>query len=322
MKTLVFWVALMALLVPVAGAQETVITGFPLGVGETVGPEFFEPYHPQLQALADALAADPRARVILVGRADGTRYSSDHDAKNPGLSVGRAHALRNVLVFVFNVDSTQILIQSSDVPVRGDQYRSVSARIEKPAEPPAPVVAMAPLPEAEIPVPSESAPISVTENTNYFSDQMSLRLSGGVSSSPYGALPVVAGAVIWKRTVALEVVLGHTFWSDTYQFQGANLSTWQRMVSGRITAFPWHDKPVGLVAGWARIEEIAQSYYEYVKLSEGPVLGMVLTPFRHLSFTGLYNPARHRVEGYDISSAKNGQFLLGVSLFTDLGGVR
>lgn len=322
MKTLVLLAGLIALSVSAAGAQDVVITGFPLGVGATIEQSFFEPYYPQLQALADRLTSDPQARAIVVGQADGARYVTDNDAKNPGLSLGRAHALRNVLVRNFGVDSTRIFIQSADVPTRGDEYRSVSIRLETlPDEPDRQVEEV--LPAVVVSEPQgEPAPVNITENNNYFSDQMALRLSAGVSSSPYGGVPMVSGAVIWKQTVGFEFVLGHTFWNDTYQFQGNSLSTWQRMVSGRITVYPWKDKPVSFIGGWSRIEEIAQSYYEYVRLSEGPVLGVGVIPFKHVSITGLYNPSRQRVEGYDISSAKNGQFLLGLSVFTDLGGGR
>ena len=300
-----------------------VITGFPLGVGGTMEQSFFEPYFPQLQAVADRLAADPLARAIVVGQADGARYVNDNDAKNPGLSLGRAHALRNVLVREFGVDSTRIFIQSADVPTRGDQYRSVSVRVETlPEESDKQVEEVLPAVVVSEPVSSEPAPVSLTENNNYFYDQMTLRLSAGLSSSPFGGIPMVAGAVIWSRKVAFEFVLGHSFWNDTYQFQGNSLSTWQRMVSGRITVYPWKDKPVGFIGGWSRVEEIAQSYYEYVRLSEGPVLGVGVVPFKHLYLTGLYNPSRQRLEGYEISSAKNGQFLLGITFYTDLGGGR
>ena len=323
MKTMVLLAGILALTVTAAGAQEVVITGFPLGVGATIEQKFFEPYFPQLQSVADQIALDPLAHAIVVGQADGARYVTDNDAKNPGLSLGRAHALRNVLVRHFGVDSTRVFIQSADVPARGDQYRSVSVRVETlPADTDRQVEEVLPAVVVSEPVTTEPAPVTVTENNNYFSDQMALRLSAGVSSSPFGGLPMVSGAVIWKHTVSFEFVLGHTFWSDTYQFQGNSLSTWQRMVSGRITVYPWQDKPIGFIGGWSRIEEIAQSYYEYVRLSEGPVLGVGFNPFKHLSLTGLYNPSRQRLEGFDISSAKNGQFLLSISVFTDLGGGR
>lgn len=323
MKTLVLLAGLLAFTVTAARAQEVVITGFPLGVGGTIEQQFFEPYYPQLQAVADRLAADPLARAVVVGQADGVRYAQDNDAKNPGLSLGRAHALRNVLVREFGVDSTRILIQSADVPARGDEYRSVSVRIEAlPEDVEEPEVEIVPAAVVTAPAPSEPAPVTVTEYNDYSTDRMSLRLSAGATSSPFGGMPTVGGAVIWKGTVSFEFVMGHTFWDDTYQFQGQNLSTWQRMASFRLAVYPWHNKPISFIGGWSRVEEIAQSYYEYVRLSEGPVLGVGVIPIKHLSLTGLYNPSRQRVEGYDMSSAKSGQFLLGISVFTDLGGGR
>ena len=316
-KTTVLIVGLVALLATAAGAQEVVITGFPLGVGTTVSDGFFKPFYPQLQELAEALKADPQARAVMVGQADGARYTDDNDAKNPGLSLGRAHALRNVLVQAFQVDPTQIFIQSNDVSDKGDRFRSVSVRIERPPVEPEPVaVPIVMQPPAEQPV---VQPVEVIQNNNYSYDKMTLRLSGGISSTPFGALPVVSGAVIWNDKVGLDAVLGHTFWNDTYPFEGANLSTWRRLVGGRLTVYPWHDKPVGIMAGWVRLEEIAQSFYEFVKLSEGPVLGVGVTPYKHLSIVAMYNPARHRLVDREFSSAKHGQFLISLSLFTDFG---
>jgi len=293
-----------------------VITGFPLGVGATVGDDFFKPHFSQLQSFADVLNFDPDARAVIVGQADGVRYTKDNDAKNPGLSLGRAHALRNLLVQEFQVDPTQIFIQSSDVPVRGGEYRAVGIRIER-----APAEAVATVIPVSVPMETEP-PVEVVENTNYFSDQMTLRLGAGVSSGPYGALPMVSGSVIWSRKVALEFVLGHTFWNNTYEYQGANLETWQRMVGVRVAMYPWTDKPIGFVAGWSRIEEIAQSFYEYVKLSEGPVLGVSVIPWKHVSIAGLYNPVRQRIAENEVSSGETAQFLFSINLFTDLGGAR
>jgi hypothetical protein len=288
-----------------------------------VDRSFFEPYVPQLQAFADSLKADPHATAVIVGRADGARYADGNDAKNPGLSLGRAHALRNLLVDRFHVDSSQILIQTADVPVRGDEYRSVSVRLEPqdivPDQTTVPVVA--PIVMNEPPAVQEP-PAAVNQTTNYFSDQMTLRLSAGLSSSPFGGLPIVSGAVIWKNAVSLELVVGHSFWSDSYSFGEASLSTWRRMVGGRLNVYPWKDKPVNFVAGWSRVEVISQSYYEYVRMSEGPVLGVTVTPLHYLGITGLYNPARQRVEGTELSSSRNGQFLLSISLFKDFGGSR
>jgi hypothetical protein len=321
MKLAVFTLAMVAALTCVAAAQEVVINGFPLGVGLSVDPAFWEPHYAELARFADVLGTNPEARAVIVGRADGTRYRAGNDAKNPGLALGRAHALRNVLVSRFGVDSTRLVIQSSDVLVPGGEYRSVCARIEMS---PRPVVVEQPPPAPVVmqePPAVQPAPVEYVEN-NTFNDQMTIRLGFGASSTPFGALPMVTGAVIWRQTVALNMVLGHTFWNDSYQFQGAKLETWNRMVGGGITVYPWRDKPVGFVGGWMRVEEIAQSYYEYVRLSEGPVLGVSVTPLKHVSLSGLYNPARQRVEGTDFSSAKNGQFLLGVSVFTDFGGGR
>lgn len=321
MKITVLVVAILTALASLAGAQEVVVGGFPLGVGSSVDPGFWDPHAGALNEVADALKKHPEARAVIVGRADGTRYRNGNDAKNPGLSLGRAHALRNVLVNRFGVDSSQLLIQTSDVAIPGGDYRSVSVRVEMPP-PDKDVQVSAPLVVQQTELPPGPAPVTQVNETNYYDDQMTIRLGIGASSSPFGGLPTVTGAVIWRHTLALNVLLGHTFWNDTYQFQGQNLETWQRMVGGALTWYPWQNKPVGLVGGWVRVEEIAQGYYEYVRLSEGPVVGATVTPIKHVALSALYNPSRQRVEGTDFSSGKHGQFLLGISLFKDFGGKR
>jgi hypothetical protein len=322
MRITVLVVSLLALTASLAGAQEVVIKGFPLGVGASIGQEFWEPYTAALSDWAATLKSNPQALGIIVGRADGTRYRDASDAKNPGLSLGRAHALRNLLVSQFGVDSTRLLIQTNDVPDRGEEYRSVSVRLVLPPEQKevtaVPVNVSAPANEAPVTEP----PTELTEVTNNFYDQMTLRLGGGASSTPFGGIPMLTGAVVWRGSVALNVVVGHSFWNDSYEFKGASLKTWLRMVGGGLTVYPWRNKPIGVVGGWMRVEQIAQSYYEYVKLSEGPVLGVSATPVKHLSLSALYNPSRQRLEGTDLSSSKGGQFLFGVSVFTDFGGSR
>lgn len=316
LKTTVLVIGLVALLGSSALAQEVLITDFPLGVGGAVGSEFFEPYHAQLKAIADTLLAYKLARAVIIGSADGVLYDEHHDAKNPGLSLGRAHALRNVLVNEFGVDSTQLRIQSNDTEERGAQYRSVSIRIDRE------------LMELEthptvIERPATVQPITeVHEITQYVAENLGLRVSGGVSTSPFGGIPIVAGAVTWKRIVFVEAIVGHTVWSTSYRFQNEDLDTWRRMFGGRLTVYPWESTPVGLVGGWVRVERLSQKYYEYVKLSEGPMFGLEVAPWRRVTIMGVYNPSRHRTAGFEESDAKNGQFLLSATLHMDFGGAR
>ncbi|MEW6051770.1 MAG: hypothetical protein AB1644_12025 [Candidatus Zixiibacteriota bacterium] len=317
LRIIVSVISSILVLASIACTQEVLIADFPLGVGGTVSQNFFKPYYPQLQAVADTLRKYPLARGVVTGGADGVRFAANNDAKNPGLALGRAHALRNVLIRDFHVDSTQLLIQSVDVAARGGRYRSVSVRIERDlmgneSRPATPIQAS----QIERPnVESKSLASLLTEN-------MGLRLSAGVSSSPFGGIPIVAGAISWKKVVFIEGLVGHTFWNNSYRFQGVKLDTWRRMAGGQLTVFPLKKARVGFVGGWFRIEEISQKYYEFVKLSEGPVLGMRVTPFAHASVTGSYNPARHRIAGDRISRPKNDQFLISVTLHTDLGGAR
>ena len=300
-----------------AHSQEVLIADFPLGVGGTISPDFFKPYYPQLQAVADTLRKYSLARAVITGGADGVRFATNSDAKNPGLALGRAHALRNVLINEFHVDSTQLLVQSVDVRARGGRFRYVSVRVAREltkldARPGTPIQ----------PTSVERPSADSRDITNYLAEHMELRLSAGMSSSPFGGIPIVAGAVTWKQVVFIEGVVGHTFWNNSYRFEGIKLDTWRRMAGGQLTVYPLKKTRVGLVGGWVRIEEISQKYYEFVKLSEGPVFGVRVTPFKHASVTGLYNPSRHRIAGDRVSDAKSDQFLLNVTLHLDLGGAK
>jgi hypothetical protein len=306
--------ALLALSLP-AAAQEVRITDFPIGVGQDVGPEFFAPYHDQLQAIADTLHKYPLARAVIVGGADGYRYATDNDAKNPGLSLGRAHALRNVLVHECGADSTQLFIQSNDVVEPGGEHRYATVRI-------AWELMQLNRRTDTVVVMSDPPPPAPTQITQYIADHMGLRFSAGGSTTAFGGLPMIAGAVTWRKIVFAEAMFGHTFWNGSYTFESSDLDTWRRMSAARLTIYPWEDKPVGFTGGWMRAEEISQKHYKYVKLSEGPFVGVEVTPFDHVSLLGAYNPARHRTAGQEFSRARNGQFLVSLFLHTDLGGNR
>jgi hypothetical protein len=292
-----------------------VVEGFPIGVGGGASPKFFEPYYAQLQSIADTLLEYPLAWAIVTGGADGKRYRRDNDAKNAALALGRAHALRNVLVQKFNLDPTRIVVQSGDVKVEGAPYRHARVRI---------VWDLAGL-DARLDTLANRPPVEnriteVKEITSEVAENMGLQLSAGLSSSPFGAIPIVAWAVTWKRSIFIEGVVGHTFWNSTFWFEGTELDTRRRMAGGLVTVYPFESKRVGFLGGWIRIEEISQQYYEYAKMSEGPLFGLRVSPLDYLSIMGAYNPAKHRLAGDRIKKSKDGQFLISITVHTDFGG--
>lgn len=312
-----FEIILCVLLIAVSSAssQEVVVTGFPPGVGGSIDPRFFEPYHQDLRAVADVLQNNPLSYAIVVGGADGQRYKRDNDAKNPALALGRAHALGNLLINKFGVDSAQIKIRSEDVKAEGERYRYVSVRVDK---------AIAGL-SARVDTIAAREPIErhfteLQEIHNDLTDSMGVRLGFGVSSSPFGAIPLINGAVSWKNALYLEFLFGHTFWNEDYEFEDANLDTKRRLFGGEIVYYPFEKKNIGIIGGWIRIEEISLKYYEYVRLSEGPIVGIRVEPWDAFSLSGTYNPARQRTLGSDLSTSKNAQFLLSLSYSISLGG--
>ncbi|MBI5265642.1 MAG: hypothetical protein HY851_00265 [candidate division Zixibacteria bacterium] len=311
--TALLFVGLLLLSGAIVSAQDLVVTGFPLGVGGSVDHNFFEPYRADLKAVADTLHKYPSALAVIVGAADGERFRENSDAKNPGLALGRAHALRNWLIRQFNVDSTRLIIQSKDVSQIGPHYRSVSIRVirerrsdtQTPSTPPPPLAGIA-------------APLPVSDLTEH----MGLQIGAGLSTSPYGAIPYVSGAVTWKRLIFFEGTLGYTFWNGAFTYQGVELDTRRRMAGGQLVVYPFNRLPLGIVAGWVRVEELSQAHYSYVRLSEGPIIGARATLFDIVTATGAINPVKQRVAGIPISRIKNGQLMLSVGVHKTFGGSR
>jgi len=295
-----------------AQSQEVVITGFPVGVGNSVDSSFFEHYYPNLQEIADTLQKYPLAQAIITGFADGIRYRLNNDSNNPSLAIGRAHVLRNLFINKFNVDTDQIVVQSTDVKVKGDIQRSVSIRVNREIE----------RLGAQLDTLANRPPLEkhITEIIREPSASIGLQLSAGYSSSPFGGIPILAGAVTWKRLVFIETVVGHTIWNDSFRFGNTDLNTRLRMAGGQAVFYPLTNIPVGLIAGWIRFEEVSRSYSKYVQMSEGLNMGIRVIPYNYLSITGVYNPAKHHTVRELKSISKNNQFLFYATLNIVIGG--
>lgn len=316
-KALHSLVFLIVLLPSIVLSQEVIINDFPIGVGNSVEKEFFLPYDLQLQAIADSLEKYPNVHAIITGTADGAKYRSSNDAKNPALALGRAHALRNLLVHHYLVDSTQLVLNSVDYYEEGAVYRSASVKIYWE------IKELAARLKEIYERPRDIQQITEVNNIHHEVDEkMGLHLGSGISSSPFGGIPMLNLAVKWENKVFIEIIAGHTFWNNSYAFESLSLDTRRRMIGGQITIFPFNNRSeiIGLVAGWVRFEEISQEFYEFVKLSEGPLLGLKATPLDFLSITAAYNPAKHRVLGRKTSESKNNQFTLSVTASIGLGG--
>ena len=309
--------------VPVS-SQELTLPGFPLGIGLDVGQSFFSQYDIQLRAVADSLGKYPKSLAIITGGADGYRYPRYNDALNPSLALGRAQALRNILVGQYNVDSTQILVQSSDAKHKCEEYRYVSLRIIHGT---AEIESRLHVLEQKEPLDGKFAEIDqkIAELQNkpeprLLIEDLALHFSGGLSTSPFGPIPIVGAAVSWKNFAYIEGVLGHTFWSSDFDFGDVELDTRKRMAGGQVIVYPFKDKRIGLLGGWFRFEEISQSFYKYVKLSEGPVFGLRGLATDNISITAAYNPSKQLEAGFPLSNTDNDLFLLSLTYFLTIGG--
>ena len=313
LRKLILVTGCLFLLAGVARSNEVVIPDYPLGIAGSSAEEFFKPYYPALQLLVDSLDQYPDAFLLVTGCADGEQYKLDNDALNPALALGRAHSLRYRLIRDFGVDPERILLKTVDVKEIGPEYRYASATITWPEEEEAPVVVQqAPQVINEI--------TQVIDSTEFINESFTLYLGAGITSSPNGGIPYVDGMLSWKDKLFLELMLGHSFWKDTYQHKRDDLDTKRRLAGGNLVYYPWDDIRIGFVGGWIRFEEVAQDYYEYVRLSEGLVLGVRVTPLDYLSITAALNPSKHRFVDQATSETRNDQFLVSASLHFALGG--
>ena len=300
-------------------AQEVTISGFPIGVAGSIDNSFFEPYYPQLQMIADTLKNYPLLQAIVVGGADGETFRSNNDAKNPALALGRAHILKSLLLDRFGVDSSQVTIQTEDTRGKGAEYRYASVKI---------VWQMNDL-KARLDNLANREPIiqqpitqvtEVHEVARDLAENMGLQLSAGLSTSPFGSIPVISGAVVWEKTVYIEALFGHSFWNGSFDFLTEELDTRRRMAAGLVTYFPFEETRIGFLAGWLRVEEIAQRYYEYVRMSEGPMFGATYYPTDFASITAAYNPARQRTVGDPVKEERTHELMISASFHIQFGG--
>ena len=267
----------------------------------------------------DTLAIHPNALAVVTGSADGNRYSSQNDAKNPSLALGRAHALRDVLVYKFGADSSQVVIQTKEVNVKGGQFRFARVRLVMEQ------VKMAERIQAvESKPPIEKHFTEIREVATPPIESMGLKFAAGLSTSPFGFMPIVSGAVTWKQKFFIEAEFGHSLWNRSYTLETVPLDTKRRMAAGYFIAFPFDSGPVpiGFLGGWVRTEEVSQSFHKYVRLAEGPLVGVRVVPVEHLAITGAYHPVKERVADQDRADVNNGQFSLSVTAQIVFGGKR
>ena len=329
-KYVIIIVACLALAAAATTVEEVVIHDFPLGVAGSVDLKIFEPYLPQISAIADNLKQNPIARAVVTGGADGQRYRQSHDAKNPSLALGRAHILRSLLMDEFEVDSTQILIRTEEVKETGAQYRYVSLRLEpelgkEEAELKQQLeqmqVRLADL-ESRPPVEKHFTEIKEMVPLEDEESDLGILFGAGVSTSPFGGLPVVTSAFSYKRVVYVEGLVGHTWWSNSFTFMEQDYNTRRRQIGGHAIIYPFEDTPIGFVGGWLRTEEVAQAPYEYAKLSEGLVLGLRGSLYRNVSITAAYNPSRQRIVTEPESTSESSQFLIYLTAHLGFGGAK
>lgn len=317
-RMIIIALGLLVILTGLSPAQTVTVPDFPLGIGSNVSGGFLKPYDAKLQMIVDTLTKYPRAIGIVSGGADGEQFRKQNDAKNPALALGRAHLLRNYIIETFRVNPNRLFIQSNDVKLIGSEHRYAAIRIQRATTDLDLETRIDALEKRE---PIERHFTQVKEITSVPAEEsLGLVFGLGLTSSPFGGIPVVSTGFAWKKTIYVEGIVGHTFWNSSFRHKGVDLDTKRRLVGGQIVYYPYDDKPIGIVAGWMRIEEISQDFYEYVQLSDGPTLGLKASLFDVVTVSGLYNPSKTREAGSDLSKSKNGQFLFSIGASFEFGG--
>lgn len=319
-KSKLLLIGLLTLLAATVTSQEVILTDFPAGVARDIDKGFFDTYRSELQTVADTLTKYPKALAIVTGGADGLRFHRYNDALNPGIALGRAHALREYLITELKIDSNQILVQSADYKVSGGKNRYASVRVSmKWLNDETPTVVMTEPVVQQMP---EPLPPETTIVKTDMVEHLGMQLGGGLSSSPFGLIPIVSGGLTWKQQIFIEGIFGQTFWDDNYNFSGTNLETKSRISGVTLAFLPFEHTPVGIIGGWFRFEEISDDYYKYVRLSEGPIIGLKATPLENLSITGVYHATNRRDSDKVFSFSDNDQFLLYAVLHVNFGGAK
>jgi hypothetical protein len=301
-----------------SGVNEVVIRGFPLGAGESLDAGFFAPYDAQLSAMVDSLKADPLAEIVVRGSRDAVRFRTDHDAKNAGLSLGRADVVEKYLVQRLDADSNRIFIETIKEDGQGESYRYISVRLIHRFQS---LMARIDSLEQQLaslrdhPVALHQVPPPAPEPKD-----LVIEMTAGLSASPFGPIPVATGAFVYREWLYIQGLLGHTWWDSRSNFAGARLYTWHRVAGGMIIAYPHFTGPVGLAAGWLRHEDISQSFYRYVRMTEGPIFGARVSPYKRIQLGLYYHPLK-RVYGTDRAKIHSDQFLLSVT-YQLIGGGR
>jgi hypothetical protein len=307
-------------------AQDVVISGFPVGTAGSVKADFFQPYMPLLNEVADTLNKYPLAQAIVTGSADGYRYATQNDAKNPGLALGRAHLLAELLIKDLGVDSAQLVIKSQNVPDTGAIYRFASVRVVRVYKDLQSKIdagddrLAARIGEVESRPPVEKHFTEIKEVPATLTENFGLELGIGVSSSPFGGMPIASASATWKQSAYLGVIGGHSLWDTDYHIQDDILDTRRRMLGGQVTVFPFDEIRIGFVGGWLRVEQVSQYYFEYVRLAEGPLIGLRFDPTDFISVVGTYYPAKRRATGVERSETDDDLFLVYANLYKLMGG--
>ena len=297
-------------------AQEVIIRGFPLGAGESLDKQFFESYLPQLAALAESLNVDPLAEIVVRGSRDAVRYRADHDAKNVGLSVGRADIVEKILVQRLNADSNRISIETMKEDEEGQEFRYVSVRLVHRFSG---LSARLDSLQRQLDSLRNRPPIQQLATQELVSDLV-IEITAGLSTTPFGVVPTGTGAFVYKRWLYIQGIVGHTWWDSRSNFAGRRLYTWHRLAGGMITVYPRFSGPVGLSAGWLRHEDISQAYYRYVRMTEGPAIGARISPYPRVLIGVYYHPLK-KVYGTDRANIRWNQFLLSMT-YQLIGGGR
>ena len=279
-------------------AQEVEITGFPQAKGIGAGKEFFKPYYPKLEEIAGLLKTDASTRLLVIGQSDGLFFKNKkyNDGLNAGVEISRIDAVVSFLKNEFQVNTSQITIQTRHVTEKGAEHRKVILKIvrspgtEKLTRLPEGVY----IPEFQekrlIGAPPSRRPSS-NESIGLDNEFIGLDLGLGMTSAPLGVLPTLTASIDWQKKIYIEAKIGASVFEEEKSITGGHeITTRDRLVAAYLVFFPTKDFPLGFIGGWQMNDEVLTNSNRYVRRLEGPIIGIRADIKRRISLDGLWNP--------------------------------
>lgn len=269
MKRILFALVVLMIAVSANADQPYVVRHFPLGIGTSVPESFWKEHNPILAQIAHDLLVHPELKAVVIGMSDAYEYRNDTDAKNGGLGLDRASAVKNLLVDGYSVPDSQITCFGEHRNHRDKKgtFRCATIRIVPREATLFDIESLRQVQEMQgdrITTLERRKPETFyidnsTVETSYL-ERLSLEFGLRLAqvSDEYGLLPEAEASLLYKNVLALKIH-GQP-WLNSYSksemFKGQRYDVVDRTWGGEGTVFPlsW----LGLSGGWFQVQHLMQ----------------------------------------------------------------